>query len=50
MPIADTREPVLLTPGPLTTTVQTKHAQLRDFGSRDLQAPVFDESGLANRW
>ena len=35
MPIADTREPVLLTPGPLTTTVQTKHAQLRDFGSRD---------------
>ena len=35
MPIGDTREPVLLTPGPLTTTVQTKHAQLRDFGSRD---------------
>jgi len=27
--------PVLLTPGPLTTSAQTKQAQLRDYGSRD---------------
>src|SRR5258705_8906853 len=29
------KEPILLTPGPLTTTRQTKEAQLRDYGSRD---------------
>lgn len=28
-------EPYLLTPGPLTTSPQTKHAMLRDWGSRD---------------
>ena len=31
-----TRDPILLTPGPLTTTRQTKEAQLRDYGSRDI--------------
>ena len=31
-----TPDPILLTPGPLTTTLQTKQAQLRDFGSRDI--------------
>ncbi len=31
-----TKDPILLTPGPLTTTMQTKEAQLRDFGSRDI--------------
>jgi 2-aminoethylphosphonate-pyruvate transaminase len=30
-----TNDPILLTPGPLTTTRQTKEAQLRDYGSRD---------------
>ena len=30
-----TKDPILLTPGPLTTTRQTKEAQLRDYGSRD---------------
>ena len=30
------KDPILLTPGPLTTTLQTKQAQLRDFGSRDI--------------
>lgn len=29
-------DPILLTPGPLTTTLQTKRAQLRDYGSRDI--------------
>ena len=29
------REPFLLTPGPLTTTRATKEAMLRDWGSRD---------------
>src|ERR1043166_493295 len=28
-------DPILLTPGPLTTTLQTKQAQVRDWGSRD---------------
>ena len=32
---AQPKDPVLLTPGPLTTTARTKRAQLRDFGSRD---------------
>src|SRR5215813_12034189 len=27
--------PFLLTPGPLTTSAETKHAMLRDWGSRD---------------
>ncbi|HEX7005788.1 MAG TPA: 2-aminoethylphosphonate--pyruvate transaminase [Alphaproteobacteria bacterium] len=31
----DSKEPVLLTPGPLTTSAETKHAMLRDWGSRD---------------
>ncbi len=31
-----TKDPILLTPGPLTTTRQTKEAQLRDYGSRDI--------------
>jgi 2-aminoethylphosphonate-pyruvate transaminase len=30
------KDPILLTPGPLTTTLQTKEAQLRDYGSRDI--------------
>ncbi len=30
------KDPILLTPGSLTTTLQTKQAQLRDFGSRDI--------------
>jgi 2-aminoethylphosphonate-pyruvate transaminase len=30
-----TREPYLLTPGPLTTSLRTKRAMLRDWGSRD---------------
>jgi 2-aminoethylphosphonate-pyruvate transaminase len=29
------KEPVLLTPGPLTTSAETKRAMLRDWGSRD---------------
>lgn len=29
------REPFLLTPGPLTTSLETKQAMLRDWGSRD---------------
>ncbi|NKB59962.1 MAG: 2-aminoethylphosphonate--pyruvate transaminase [Alphaproteobacteria bacterium] len=32
---ADTGEPFLLTPGPLTTSRETKQAMLRDWGSRD---------------
>ncbi len=32
---ADKREPYLLTPGPLTTSMETKQAMLRDWGSRD---------------
>lgn len=31
----DEREPLLLTPGPLTTAATTKRAMLRDWGSRD---------------
>jgi 2-aminoethylphosphonate-pyruvate transaminase len=31
------REPLLLTPGPLTTTRATKEAMLRDWGSRDAE-------------
>jgi len=31
----DRREPMLLTPGPLTTSAETKRAMLRDWGSRD---------------
>ena len=31
------REPFLLTPGPLTTTRATKEAMLRDWGSRDVE-------------
>jgi 2-aminoethylphosphonate-pyruvate transaminase len=30
------KDPILLTPGPLTTTLRTKQAQVRDFGSRDI--------------
>jgi 2-aminoethylphosphonate-pyruvate transaminase len=29
------RDPILLTPGPLTTSLQTKMAMLRDWGSWD---------------
>ncbi len=32
---AETHEPFLLTPGPLTTSATTKQAMLRDWGSRD---------------
>jgi len=32
---ADSREPYLLTPGPLTTSLTTRRAMLRDWGSRD---------------
>src|SRR4051812_47777322 len=28
-------EPILLTPGPLTTRIETRRAMLRDWGSRD---------------
>jgi len=35
MIIMTAQDPILLTPGPLTTTLQTKQAQLRDYGSRD---------------
>ena len=31
------RVPLLLTPGPLTTSAPTKHAMLRDWGSRDAE-------------
>jgi 2-aminoethylphosphonate-pyruvate transaminase len=31
----DPKEPFLLTPGPLTTSLETKQAMLRDWGSRD---------------
>ena len=31
----ETREPFLLTPGPLTISLETKQAMLRDWGSRD---------------
>ena len=34
-PKVKTRDPILLTPGPLTTSAATKAAMLRDFGSRD---------------
>ena len=30
-------EPFLLTPGPLTTSLTTKQAMLRDWGSRDVE-------------
>jgi 2-aminoethylphosphonate-pyruvate transaminase len=30
-----TREPILLTPGPLTTRLETRQAMLKDWGSRD---------------
>jgi 2-aminoethylphosphonate-pyruvate transaminase len=30
------KDPILLTPGPLTTSLQTKQAQVRDYGSRDI--------------
>ena len=33
--MANQRSPWLLTPGPLTTSAETKKAMLRDFGSRD---------------
>ena len=33
--MTDEREPILLTPGPLTTSRETKAAMLRDWGSRD---------------
>jgi hypothetical protein len=29
------RDPILLTPGPLTTSATVKQAMLRDWGSRD---------------
>ena len=29
------RDPILLTPGPLTTSERTKQAMLHDWGSRD---------------
>ncbi|MSO53709.1 MAG: 2-aminoethylphosphonate--pyruvate transaminase [Rhodospirillales bacterium] len=32
---SDRREPLLLTPGPLTTALETRQAMLRDWGSRD---------------
>ena len=30
-----TREPILLTPGPLTTRIETRQAMMKDWGSRD---------------
>jgi 2-aminoethylphosphonate-pyruvate transaminase len=35
MPSEPTRDPLLLTPGPLTTAESTRRAMLRDWGSRD---------------
>ena len=32
------RDPILLTPGPLTTTLATKTAMLRDWGSWDARS------------
>jgi len=34
-PVREMKEPVLLTPGPLTTSTATKLAMVRDWGSRD---------------
>ena len=33
------RDKILLTPGPLTTTLRTKLAMLRDWGSWDAEMP-----------
>ena len=33
--MSDTIDPILLTPGPLTTSLATKVAMLRDWGSWD---------------
>ena len=35
MPESSIRDPLLLTPGPLTTAESTKRAMLHDWGSRD---------------
>ena len=35
--MAATKDPWLLTPGPLTTSAATKEAMLHDWGSRDAQ-------------
>ncbi len=41
------REPLLLTPGPLTTSRSTKEAMLRDWGSRDGQFAAMNQRVLA---
>src|SRR5215467_782700 len=41
------REPLLLTPGPLTTSRATKEAMLRDWGSRDGEFAAMNERVLA---
>ena len=38
------REPILLTPGPLTTSASVKSAMLRDWGSRDAAFTAMDAS------
>ena len=51
------RDPILLTPGPLTTSLPTKMAMLRDWGSWDAAfnavtagVPVIGEVELASRF
>ena len=41
------KEPVLLTPGPLTTSTETKLAMVRDWGSRD--TGFIDSTGVCAR-
>ena len=45
--VDETREPLLLTPGPLTTSRATKEAMLRDWGSRDAEFAAMNERVLA---
>ena len=46
MTITD-KDPCLLTPGPLSTSAQTKEAMLHDWGSRDSRETLV-EMGVAN--
>ena len=41
-------EPILLTPGPLTTTAQTKAVMLKDWGSWDVAFNNLTEIGRAS--
>lgn len=44
---SSSREPLLLTPGPLTTSRATKEAMLRDWGSRDEEFAAMNQRILA---